>query len=296
MTVIVLILKIVGIVLLVLLALLFLVLFLVLGIPVRYRILGTMDERVSVQVKVTWLLRLVSFSAVYADGELETILRICGIRKKEKPTDETDIEAEAKEDIVQESAQPAVVSTQDVTREMLPESQEPVTAEGQGTPNVYAEKAKKHAHRGIGSRVRAYFAGFRKKIFQIKKQLLAVFTQASSVRAMLTDEANSLALAGIFREIKYLLRHFRFRRCKADVRFGLGDPAATGQALGAISVLPFIYRYPCCVVPDFESEDAYLLGSIQIVGWARGAHAVISLLRLLMQREVRAMAKKVLRK
>lgn len=317
MSVIVLILKIIGIALLALLALILLVLLLVLTVPVRYRISGTVEGQADVRVKVTWLLHLVSWNAAYTDSGFTSTLRIFGIRRKEKQDDEMDEDSPAEDiHVGQAGAADASVSQAGVADtsvrqaetadmpvkqavKMRDISQKDMTGAGDavvqdGQPKTKERKPFLSRLTGIGAQIRAYFTGFRRKLFRIKETLLKVFTQASSIREMLADEANHIVFAGVFQEICYLLRHFRFRRIDADVGFSLGDPSTTGQAVGAVSVLPFIYRYRCNIMPDFESEDTYVRGSIQILGWARGVHAVISLLRLWRKREVRRLVKQLM--
>ena len=47
-------------------------------------------------------------------------------------------------------------------------------------------------------------------------------------------EANKVAFLAVLAELKYLFLHFKIRKLAADLRFGAGDPALTGQALGVL--------------------------------------------------------------
>ena len=82
-------LKIIGIVLLSLLGLFLVLLLIVLFVPVRYRIKGYYKDEFVCHGKITWLLHLVSVSIDY-DKEAATAIRIFGIdissflNKKEK--------------------------------------------------------------------------------------------------------------------------------------------------------------------------------------------------------------------
>ncbi len=82
MTVVLLILKIIGIVLLSLFGLAILVLLSVLFVPVRYRVSGEVKEEweLCVRFKVSWLLHIVSFRAAYQEGEFQQEVRIFGIQ------------------------------------------------------------------------------------------------------------------------------------------------------------------------------------------------------------------------
>lgn len=71
--------KIVGLVLLGILGLLLLLLLLVLLVPVRYRIEGSYKEKPWGEVRVSWLLRLLSVKAEYKE-KLTAVVRVLGIR------------------------------------------------------------------------------------------------------------------------------------------------------------------------------------------------------------------------
>ena len=110
MSVILLILKIIGIVLLALLGILFLLVCLVLFVPVRYQISGELEDEKTIHGRVSWLLRLVSWRLVYEKDEIKADpIRICGIplkfKKKENTTEddaETDIGEESEIDVESE--------------------------------------------------------------------------------------------------------------------------------------------------------------------------------------------------
>ena len=115
------------------------------------------------------------------------------------------------------------------------------------------------------------------------------------VRAEFTDEGNRRALRHVCSEIRYLLRHFGPRRLRADLSFSLGDPANTGYVTAALSVCPFPYGKGCHIIPDFEAEQFYLRGWLDISGHVRTVHVLAILLRLLFDRNIRAIIKKVLK-
>ena len=69
MSVIVLVLKIIGILLLILLGILLAALLAVLFVPVRYRIFGQVEDDSEVHMCASWLFHLISFSLEYRDGE-----------------------------------------------------------------------------------------------------------------------------------------------------------------------------------------------------------------------------------
>lgn len=84
MAVLLLILKIIGIILLILLGLILLILAVVLFVPVRYQVSGSIGEKTTVRIAVTWLLHAVSWRAAYEEEGFSSQLRIFGITRKGK--------------------------------------------------------------------------------------------------------------------------------------------------------------------------------------------------------------------
>lgn len=111
-----------------------------------------------------------------------------------------------------------------------------------------------------------------------------------------TDAGNRRALAHAISEIRYLLRHYGPRRVRADLSFSLGDPANTGYATAALSICPFSYGKHCRITPDFETEQMYLLGWMDLRGHMRLIHVLITVLRLLFDKDVRRIISKIRKK
>lgn len=110
------------------------------------------------------------------------------------------------------------------------------------------------------------------------------------------DEGNRRAVGHVFREIRYLIRHFGPRHVCADVSFSLGDPANTGYATAALSICPFSYGKKTHIIPDFEAEQLYLRGWLDVRGHVRIVHLFISGLRLLLDKDIRNIIRKIIKK
>lgn len=312
MSVILLILKIIGIILLVLLGILLTVICLVLFVPIRYRLNGEITDEKVFNLKVTWLLHLISWSANYEKDEFHSCFRIFGIRKKskstlselEEETAEAELEETEPEETEPEETEPeeTVMSEQkqDVSKEQeTMEAQECDTENGQNQSALddsgsYVQNIG--FFRRLWQRCRAVkqaFAGAKTYIGSIKTRLYKIKIQISDIKSMLTDQNNKIALACIWEEVRYLFRHFKFRRIDAELSFAFDDPAATGQALGALSMLPFLYRYHCHIYPDFEADERYVRGNFFIQGRVRPIHLIKSVVRLLGSKETRVLFHKL---
>ncbi len=280
MSVIIFILKLIGIILLVLLGLILLLVLLVLFVPVRYQVYGQIEDGTTIHAKLHWFLHLLSFQADYQDEEFISCLRIFGIRRnmrresalaEDEWEDETD--AAAAERATTESAEAAVHTGCDDKSESPEETH---SGEKQNTQRKV---------RGMSARWR-----------RIKEAILQLAKKLSSLKEIVTDEANQTVLLATLAELKYLLKHFKFRKLVTDLQFSAGDPAATGQALGILSMLPILYQYQVSIIPDFESEACYVKGVFEIKGRMRVVHFVAAFARLWKKKEVRIFVKKLLKR
>ena len=308
MAVLLLILKIIGIILLILLGLILLILAVVLFVPVRYQVSGSIGERTTVRIAVTWLLHAVSWRAAYEEEGFSSQLRIFGItRKGKKPDDgepgEDDREDGAEEPEERSAADALLTDGEQKTDGILTDGEqgeaerfderqakEPDPAEHkeleQANPAV-RRKRRGGLFRRIWERIRAFFAGLVRKLRQLRAGIKEALKKIKDVRTFLTDERHREVLPLIFTDLKYLLTHFKFRRIRTDLTFSMGDPALTGQVLGGLCMLPFLYRYQVQVYPDFEAENTYVTGTFDIKGRARGLHIAVSAVRLLGKKEFR---------
>ena len=257
---------------------------------------------------MTWLLHAVSWRAAYEEEGFSSQLRIFGItRKGKKPDDgepgEDDREDGAEEPEERSAADALLTDGEQKTDGILTDGEqgeaerfderqakEPDPAEHkeleQANPAV-RRKRRGGLVRRIWERIRAFFAGLVRKLRQLRAGIKEALKKIKDVRTFLTDERHREVLPLIFTELKYLLTHFKFRRIRTDLTFSMGDPALTGQVLGGLCVLPFLYRYQVQVYPDFEAENTYVTGTFDIKGRARGLHIAVSAVRLLGKKEFR---------
>lgn len=302
MAVLLLILKIIGIILLILLGLILLILAVVLFVPVRYQVSGSIGEKTTARIAVTWLLHAVSWRAAYEEEGFSSQLRIFGITRKGKKPDDGEPGEDDREDDIEEpkerSAAEDTLTDGEQKTAGTPADGEKETAGisvggQQKTAGILDDgpavlgKQRGGLFRRIWERIRAFFAGLVRKLRQLRAGIKEALKKIKDVRTFLTDERHREVLPLIFTELKYLLTHFKFRRIRTDLTFSMGDPALTGQVLGGLCVLPFLYRYQVQVYPDFEAENTYVTGTFDIKGRARGLHIAVSAVRLLGKKEFR---------
>lgn len=298
--------KLIGMILLAIIGLVVVAVTLVLFVPVRYRISGQIEDEITVHARITWLLHAISYTFDYQNGEMDSVLKILGIRKR--PSSKSALDEEP-DDIVDEEDDIARIEKADKLIE--PEYGVHLDEEeGFGSDNEPEREINsntevdsnevKSPFRRIVERIQTFFLSIKTKIetfiavlHKIKTAVPEILKKASSLKAFLVDEMNQFVFMQVIGELKYLLGHFKFRRLETDLRFATGDPATTGQALGVLCMVPVLYQYQVSIVPDFDSEEFYVKGTFEIKGRIRGVHAVISLLRLIKQKEVRNLLKKI---
>lgn len=273
-----LILKIIGIILLVILGILLFVCAVVLLYPVRYRVAAKADgdvKSLSLEAKASWLLRVVSAFVVYKEQKLEWQVTLFGWklnqpgkkkRNKEKKEvlpnpDEPAYEQADKNDSIPKEETPAGETTWEDS---------PVNEE-QRQPKA-SEKAKKKKKEKVKSD-QTWPQKIRCTIHKICDKIKAIWRVKEEVKEFLTDEVHLRAFGKAKGELIVLLKHFRPRRLKGYVRFGLEDPYHTGQVLAVLSVLYPFYGKHLEVYPEFEREilegDVYLKGHLRLVHFLR---------------------------
>lgn len=285
MTVILFLLKLIGIILLVLLGIVLTLLVLLLFVPVRYQIKGSVLEDKTVRVKLHWLLHLLVFSLSYEEKKLTTEFRILGFRlfpreKKKSALDDTDF------DDIEEA------EDERVTQEPVQEIPQLTATEYSGEPQTDSSET----HRRQKWQPKRKIAAFIDKWKRFWEKIKQIPDKVSAIWSVISDEGNHKVVSLVWEQIRYLLRHSRFRKLKTDLTFSAGDPATTGQVLGVFCMFPMLYQYEVSVVPDFESEQWYLRGTFEIKGHARLVHVLRSGILLWKEKEVRRFVNRMMKK
>lgn len=321
MTVILFLLKLIGIILLVLLGIILTLLVLLLFVPVRYQIKGSVLEEKTVRVKLHWLLHLLVFSMSYEEKEFAAEFRILGIRlfpreKKKSALDDTDfddIEESEDESATQEALQerPQLtameysgepVSETKVEEGRKPQTDSPVEESEEAQTESQTEESEKPQtgsskdNRKQKRQPKRKFHTFLNKCKRFIKNVKQIPDKVSAIRNVISGEGNHKVVSLVWEQIRYLLRHSRFRKLKTDLTFSTGDPATTGQILGVLCMVPVLYQYEVSVVPDFESEQWYLRGTFEIKGHARLVHVLRSGILLWKEKEVRRFVNHMMKK
>ena len=136
-------------------------------------------------------------------------------------------------------------------------------------------------------KIKNFFIGIQKRLTGFKEFVV-------KVKEIVTDTKNQYAVRRLWEELLYLLKHFGFRKIHAELTFALADPALTGQVLGVLCMVPFLYQYDFHIFPDFESESFYIRGSYDVKGRIQLIFLLVTAIRLLADKEIRSFLKKLL--
>lgn len=316
MHVILLLLKILGIVLLAVLGLILLLICLVLFVPIRYSVAGAIDKSVDYKIsgKVCWLFSILRFKFSYERGQEPFYeFRIFGIPKKpgtkKKPFSEEELEEELEKELENEPEEAEVCETsenqqdpetepvkdtkiqKDVLKNSIKEVEVPQAEKAKEQAEQESVRQKKRPEK-IVEKVRTFFVHLKKSIQNLWNGMKNAKDKIADIKAMLMDETNKKIIGKCFSEIKYLFRHFKFRKIRTDLDFSTGDPAMTGQVLGVLCLIPAMFRYQISIRPDFTAESPYAEGTFDVSGRIRPVHFLVTVIRLLKDKDVRNLIKR----
>lgn len=320
------ILKIIGIVLLVILGIMLFLLAVLLFVPVRYSVKGTVDNNITAEGKISWLCSILRYDFTFQEQELNGEVRIFGFRpKKKERVSEEELEEEAVpevkdggEEVVSDlvsSAGEEDDSEGKISKSVTESESDEISSEkasGRREQNQEVDsdtgrqnrktskKSSQSSTKNIFMRMWDKIKNFLKKIknffIGIQKRLTGFKEFVVKVKEIVTDTKNQYAVRRLWEELLYLLKHFGFRKIHTELTFALADPAITGQVLGILCMMPFLYQYDFHIFPDFESESYYIRGSYDVKGRIQLIFLLITFIRIVADKDLRCFLKKILDK
>ena len=124
-------------------------------------------------------------------------------------------------------------------------------------------------------------------ISKIKGMIERIKEIYPKLKRMLTDEKNRDAVTHLKNEIIYLIKMLLPKKSKIDAVFSTGSPDTTGQLFGILACFPAMYQKDWRLLPDFESDELYLKGSIWGKGQIYGYKIFASILRIIFDKNCR---------
>ena len=249
LTVLLLMLKILGIVLLVLLGILLALLLIVLFVPVRYQGSGYREEGdpvpVHVQLKVTWLLHLVRVSFIYPE---EAFLKVKVLFFQILPAKEKKKKASNKKEA--DGKKPKTDKKEVGSDVSDTASDQKISDEG----NTAVEDGGDD-RRTLLDFVRKLFSAIRNIKYTIRKIYDKIKHIIHNIRyyiKILQTESFKRAFVLCREQLLRLMKIVLPRKVSGAFTIGMEDPAATGQILSIYGILYPLIGDSITVIPDFE--------------------------------------------
>lgn len=276
MTVLLSILKILGIILLCILGLLVLLIMLLLFAPVSYRIRGeTRQGQTTLKVHGAWCLMALRFSFLMEQGKQLAVLKIFGIKAWKYPSDEKSKQKVAKKKVKKKPKKKSGEKSHKEPEKDL-EQNPPAVVQEEQTEKQHEQKRQKKTYKkkfvSVFGKISKTIRSIVEKIKAIPQKAKNIGSKIKKVNQWIQDEQNRSAVRFALGKVIGLLQRYGPKHMKADVTYGMEDPAATGQVLAVLSVLPFLYYDKVSIMPDFEAERFYIEGSWDIKGRIQVIH------------------------
>lgn len=274
MSVLLLILKIIGIILLVILALFVLLIVGILFVPYAYRVKGSFHGKPDLTASIYGLGHLVGIGMILTENGAKIYLRICGIRKflqsgnKENKTGNTD---QYEENMGE--GQKTDPETGNYENLPMPEMQK-IKAFWQKIVKI-PEKFKR-----VIARIRDFFHTIKSAFGNVKKTI-------RKVKCLLTNESHKSAFAKLKTSVWQLLKILMPYRLKLNLEYSTGSPDTTAQLLGILTMFPIGYQNRWNVHPDFTADNAYAEAEFDVKGRILGFSLLKLILGLVLDKDCR---------
>lgn len=274
MSVLLLILKIIGIILLVILALFVLLIVGILFVPYAYRVKGSFHGKPDLTASIYGLGHLVGIGMILTGNGAKIYLRICGIRKflqsgnKENKTGNTD---QYEENMGE--GQKTDPETGNYENLPMPEMQK-IKAFWQKIVKI-PEKFKR-----VIARIRDFFHTIKSAFGNVKKTI-------RKVNCLLTNESYKSAFTKLKTSVWQLLKILMPYRLKLNLEYSTGSPDTTAQLLGILTMFPIGYQNRWNVHPDFTADNAYAEAEFDVKGRILGFSLLKLILGLVLDKDCR---------
>lgn len=311
------ILKILGIILLVIIGLLLTVTLIVLFVPIRYQSEGEFKKleegfKDNISIRVTWILRILSVSFKLTDKTPELVIKIFGKRlsfgqkknkdgekdkkdkkknkkkkdkKKNNKTKDEKSKAKSEGDIA-EDAKPKETNKKDNKKEDSDKIAAQTSLNDKSSINTETETAtnSEEEPKKKGS-IKAKLVGIKQKFIGICNKIVAICEKIKKVNDIknafieyLQREDSKLAIRQIKTILFKALKKILPNKLKLRFKFGFEDPSTTGKILGMSSMFYGIYGENVEIEPDFD--NVVLEGEYNLNGKIRLIHIVVAALKI----------------
>lgn len=140
-------------------------------------------------------------------------------------------------------------------------------------------------------RIKALLSGLIERLKDINGTIQSFKSKADYYKRLWYDSHTQASWKHLKREIVYLLRHVRPKKANGWIRFGLDDPAATGQFLGLLCILQSLSGNH--LIAEAEFDEKVFECNFQLKGHMRFCHFLKAALALLFDKHCRITFKRI---
>ena len=264
------ILKIIGLILALIIGIVVFIIAAVLLAALRYEIKAKLSRDVKlldIDMKFSWLLRIVSGYVVYRDQKLDWRIKIAWKElnsvKEETISPEIEVE-EIVGDVKEDTTELAKKITSDVVNDVKKDiSGNKACNESEKQDRAAANKVKdsKKPKKSLEEKIQY-------SIQNISDKIKAVLELKDKILSYIQDENHKKAFQKVLKELRRMLKKIKPKKLQGNVEFGFEDPYITGRVLAFASIFFPFYGECISIKPNFEENvldgDLYLKGKIKI--------------------------------
>ncbi len=269
LTVVLFILKIIGIVILSIIGLLLLILLILLFVPIRYQIQSQKDEKLSASAKVSFLMHLLHIDIEYFD-DINYKVRVFGFQifpKKRNVSDKREKKRKPATQTTDTPTKPPQEQIEKFTNAKLESEHNREEHKNTETESRQKNKKKKFTFRSKYDKIM-------KDIKRIKKNI-----------SLIQQEKTKKAISKCKEQLIYVLKKILPRKMKGTISFGLDDPSLTGQIYGLYAMLYGVHHGKIIAIPYFD--ESVFKYNIQLKGHIRIYTVLIVFLKLYFDKDVK---------
>lgn len=280
------ILKVIGIVILAVIGVVLAAFCYLLFLPVHLKLYAANDKEWMFRLKLLGFLRFFQIRAEYLSGELIWSVRAFWGRvivfpreEKEQGQKQAGQKPEQKQDWDQKQ-QREQKQKQD-QKQGQEQKREQDRKQGQEQKQEQEQKREQDQKQGqVQNRERKNAPPEKQAVKRERGESVSVGEKFQSFRLRRLTPAEKRAIGFLWQELIWYLRKIKPTLAEADALYSLGDPAWTGEFTGILSLWPSAYGKKIQFCPDFESDDPYFQGYIQLESKFYAIHLVKVLLRV----------------
>lgn len=250
------ILKIIGIAILVLLGVLLSIICIVLFVPLRYQAEGFYRDTYKVKAKLSWLLHIVSFSLLYEKEQpLQMKLRILGIpvfdnlheKQNKKKREKTSSKKKNKKE---ENKPEIVAASKETVKDDIPaieiKEETKVTNKPKERRNIF------QTIKQIFQKVVSFFQNIKYTFQKICDTIKDMKNNITYYLGLFKEPSTQTAITRCKQQLIRIFKNLKPQKFQLNLHIGMEDPATMGDILGLWGMLYPIHEGHIDVFPDFE--------------------------------------------